>query len=138
MTEPTSYFGIRIAPCEQLAERFPQAAVRARIYQLEDDGASDLARRKRSLKESIANRKLTIAQIEKRQAGKTTLLPRPQEEADRFIAAHRQAIRGLKEQLAAMGPAAPVIAPMARRVAREDRRRAKKTQTRNTTERHQL
>lgn len=123
---PDDYYGIRIAAGENLAGRFPQAAVRARLYRLEDDGASDLAHRKRSLRESIASRKMVIFRIEQRQAGATDLLPRPQEEADRFIAGHREAIRELKEKLAALGTAAPVIAPMTRRVAREDRRRARK------------
>jgi small-conductance mechanosensitive channel len=120
------YFGIRISPGEQLAERYPQAAVRARLYRLEDDGASDLARRKRSIKESIATRRDTITRIEERQAGKTNLPPRPQEQADQFIAAHREAIRKLEERLADVAPAANIIAPMTRRVAREDRRRARK------------
>ncbi|GAA4033168.1 hypothetical protein GCM10023063_15750 [Arthrobacter methylotrophus] len=124
--EPESYFGIRIEPGENLAGTVKQASRRARIYRLADDGASDLAHRKRSLKESIANRKLLIACIEKRQAGETGQLPRSQEEADRFIAAHREAIRDLKERLAGAAPANPAIAPMTRRVAREDRRRERK------------
>jgi small-conductance mechanosensitive channel len=129
MTEPTDYYGIRIAPGENLAARFPQAAVRARMYRLEDDGASDLARRKRSLRESIAARRAIILQIEQRQAGAGKLPPRPQGEAERFIAGHREGIRELKAKLAALAPATPVIAPMTRRVAREDRRRARKTKS---------
>jgi hypothetical protein len=126
-TGPESYFGIRIEPGENLADRFPQAAVRARMYKLEDNGASDLAHRKRSLRESIATRRAIIYRIEQRQAGATDLPPRPHEEAERFLAAHREAIRNLKEKLAYLAPAVPVIAPMTRRVAREDRRRARKT-----------
>lgn len=121
--EPEDYHGIRIVSGENLASRFPQAAVRARMYRLEDGGASDLAHRKRSLKESIASRKLSIAQIQNRQAGKTGLPPRPQGEADGLIARHRAAIRELKEKLTDIGTSTPVIAPMTRRVAREDRRR---------------
>jgi hypothetical protein len=121
------YFGIRIAPGEQLAERFPQAAVRARLYRLEDDGAADLAHRKRAIKDRIATRRMLIAKIEERQAGQSRFPPLPQEDAERFIAAHRDAIRRLEEQKADLGPASPVIAPMTRRVAREDRRRARKT-----------
>jgi len=123
---PEDYLGIRIAPDEQLAERFPQTAVRARLYRLEDDGASDLARRKRSVKVSISNRKDTIARIRKRQAGETNLPPRPQEEADRYIAAHQEAIRKLEETKPDVGPAVNIVAPTNRRVAREDRRRAKR------------
>lgn len=114
-------------PGTNLADTVKQASRRARIYQLADDGASNLAHQKRSLKESIANRKILIAHIEQRQAGEATLPPRLQSEADRFIVAHRQAIRELKEQLTAISPATPVIAPMTRRVAREDRRRERNT-----------
>lgn len=135
MTETTDYFGIRIAPGENLADRFPQVAVRARIYKLEDDGASDLARRKRALRESIAHRKLMIADLQKRQAGESRLPPHDPEFAARVTAAHRNAIRELKEKLAAVGPDTNVLAPVARRVAREDRRRAKKNQP--IIERHQ-
>lgn len=106
-----------------LADTVKQASRRARIYGLEDDGASDLARRKRSLKESIASRKMIIFRIEQRQAGATGLPPRPRDEAERFITAHRDAIRDLKEKLAATGPAIAILTPMTRRVAREDRRR---------------
>lgn len=120
-----------------LADRIKQVSRRARAYKLEDDGASDLARRKRALRESIAHRKLMIADIEKRQAGGSRLPPHDPAFAERVTAAHREAIRDLKEKLAAVGPAGPVIAPVARRVAREDRRRAKKAQNQPTTERQQ-
>jgi hypothetical protein len=126
---PEDYFGIRIAPGEQLAERFPQAAVRARLYRLEDDGAADLAHRKRDTKDRIATRRMLIAKIEERQAGKSRFPPLPKEDADRFIAAHREVIRRLEEQKAEAGPAVNIIAPMTRRVAREDRRRTRKTKT---------
>lgn len=128
MTEPTDYYGIRIAPGENLAERFPQVAVRARMYRLEDDGASDLARRKRHAKgrDVIAQHENAIAAIEKRQAGDTFLTPHPPEIAAKRIAAHRAAIRRQEAGLNDI-PAVNVVAPVARRVAREDRRRAKKT-----------
>lgn len=126
---PEDYFGIRIAAGERLAERFPQAAVRARLYRLEDDGAADLAHRKRATKDRIATRRMLIEKIEQRQAGESRFPPLPQEDADRFIAAHREAIRRLEEQKADVGPAVNIIAPMTRRVAREDRRRAKTKST---------
>lgn len=128
-TGPESYFGIRIEPGENLADRFPQAAVRARMYKLEDNGASDLAHRKRSLRESIATRRAIILRIEQRQAGATDLPPLPRETAERYLAGHREAITGLKAKLSSLAPAVPLIAPMTRRVAREDRRRARKTRT---------
>jgi hypothetical protein len=78
------------------------------------------------VKDSIASRKELIAQIEKRQAGETSLPPRPQEEADRFIAGHQEAIRKLEAKKPDVGPAVNIIAPMTRRVAREDRRRDRK------------
>jgi hypothetical protein len=129
---PDDYYGIRIAAGENLAERFPQAAVRARLYRLEDDGAADLAHRKRDTKDRIATRRMLIEKIEQRQAGESRFPPLPQEDADRFIAAHREVIRKLEEQKAGVRPAVNIIAPMTRRVAREDRRRARKA---GTTER---
>lgn len=126
---PDDYFGIRIAAGENLAERFPQAAVRARLYRLEDDGAADLAHRKRDTKDRIATRRMLIEKIEQRQAGESRFPPLPQEDADRFIAAHLEVIRKLEEQKADVRPAVNIIAPMTRRVAREDRRRARKAET---------
>jgi hypothetical protein len=127
MTEPTDYYGIRIGPGENLAARFPQVAVRARMYRLEDDGASDLARRKRAAKgrDIIAQHQKAIAAIEKRQAGDTFLDPYPPEIAAKRIEAHRAAIRRQEAGLNDV-PAVNVVAPVARRVAREDRRRTKK------------
>lgn len=130
MAEPEKSYYQRLRESgENLAGRVKQASSRAYLYGLEDDGASGLARRKRAVKDAIATRKSIIVQIEKRQAGKTRLLPRPQDEADRVIAAHREAIRRLEEKNPDIGPSVNVIAPMARRVAREDRRRARKTKT---------
>jgi hypothetical protein len=126
---PDDYYGIRIAAGENLAERFPQAAVRARLYRLEDGGAADLAHRKRDTKDRIATRRMLIEKIEQRQAGESRFPPLPQEDADRFIAAHREVIRKLEEQKAGVRPAVNIIAPMTRRVAREDRRRARKAET---------
>lgn len=132
---PEDYHGIRIAAGENLAERFPQAAVRARLYRLEDDGAADLAHRKRDTKDRIATRRMLITKIEERQAGESRFPPLPQEDADRFIAVHREAISRLEVQKADVGPAVNIVAPMTRRVAREDRRRGRKTQT-TPAERH--
>lgn len=130
MTEqPLSYMERMRRIRGSLAAVVPQAAHRARVYALEDNGAADLAHRKRALRESIAARKRIIFHIEQRQAGATALPPRPQEEAERFLAGHREAIVRLKEKLTTIAPAAPLIAPMTRRVAREDRRRARKNRT---------
>lgn len=119
------YDGLR-ASGENLADRVKQASRRARLYGLEDDGASDLAQRKRSAKDSIANRRYLIQRIEERQAGLTSLPPRPQDEADRFIAAHLEAIKKLEDAKPEIGPAVNILAPMTRRVAREDRRRSRR------------
>lgn len=126
---PDDYYGIRIAPGENLAGRFPQVAVRARMYRLEDDGASDLARRKRAAKDRGRNvterHEKAIAAIERRQRGESDLEPVDPKIAEIRIESHRQAIRrhsaGLDE-----APAVNVVAPVARRVAREDRRRSRK------------
>lgn len=124
---PINHFGIHIDEDEPLAERFPQAAVRARLYRLEDDGAADLAHRKRAAKDSIATRRELIRRIQDRQAGLTGHEPMPREQADRFIAGHLEAIRKLEEAKPEIGPAVNIIAPMTRRVAREDRRRTRKS-----------
>jgi hypothetical protein len=129
MTEPTDYFGIRIGPGENLADRFPQVAVRARMYKLEDDGASDLARRKRASKDRgpnvVERHEKAIAAIEKRQRGESTLEPVDPKIAEIRIESHRKAIRRHQAGLDQV-PTVNVLAPVARRVAREDRRRAKK------------
>jgi len=126
---PTDYYGIRIAPGEQLARRFPQVAVRARLYRLEDDGASDLARRKRAAKDRgpdvVERHERAIAAIEKRQRGESALEPVDPKIAEIRIESHRKAIRRHKAGLDEI-PAVNVVAPVARRVAREDRRRARK------------
>lgn len=127
MTEPTSYFGIPIAPDENLADRFPQVAVRARMYLLEDDGASDLAHRKRAAKDRgrnvVERHEQAIAAIEKRQRGESALDPVAPELAERRLEYHRKAIRRHQAGLDAV-PTVNIVAPVARRVAREDRRRA--------------
>ncbi|QOD06018.1 hypothetical protein [Pseudarthrobacter sp. BIM B-2242] len=124
------YYDNLRASGENLADRVKQASRRARLYDLEDDGASDLAQRKRSAKDSIATRRYLIKRIEDRQAGRANLPPRPQEEADNFIAAHLEAIKRLEEAKPEIGPAVNVLAPMTRRVAREDRRRSRRTKKR--------
>ena len=130
MTEkPKSYMERMREISGSLAAVVPQAAHRARIYALEDNGAADLAHRKRALRESIANSRTMIFHIEQRQAGADKRPPLPPELAERLLAGHRKAIAERKEKLATIAPAASLIAPMTRRVAREDRRRARKNRT---------
>lgn len=138
MTESTDYYGIRIAPGENLAGRFPQVAVRARMYRLEDDGASDLARSKRRTKgvDLIGQHERAIAAIQNRRYGSTSRDPYPAATAAKRIEAHRASIRRLEAGMDDT-PTVNVVAPVARRVAREDRRRTKKTdKTKPSTERH--
>lgn len=126
---PDDYSGIRIAPGENLADRFPQVAVRARMYKLEDDGASDLARRKRAAKDRgrnvVERHEKAIAAIEKRQRGESALDPVYPKIAEIRIESHRKAIRRSKAGLDE-APTVNIVAPVARRVAREDRRRARR------------
>lgn len=131
-SNPTSgpdYFGIQVAPNENLAGRFPQVAVRARMYKLEDDGASDLARRKRAAKDRgpnvVQRHEKAILAIERRQRGESALEPLAPDIANIRIESHRRAIRRHQSGLEAV-PAVNIVAPVARRVAREDRRRARK------------
>lgn len=111
---------------DNLAATIKQASRRARAYRLADDGASDLARRKRALRESVANRKLAIKDLQGRQAGEEGMSPLDPDMADRILTAHQEAIVELKLRLQDAAPTAGIIAPMTRRVAREDRRRARK------------
>lgn len=104
-------------------------AVRARLYRLEDDGASDLAHRKRTAKDRgrnvIERHEKAIAAIEKQQRGESALEPVDPRIAEIRIESHRKAIRrhqaGLDD-----APAVNIVAPVVRRVPREDRRRARR------------
>lgn len=110
-----------------LVAEIPQVSRRARAYKLTDDGASDRARRRRlakAVKDSPERRRAAIESIRKRQAGGSDLRPLPSERAAHLISWHEKAIRQMESGLDAIP--APVIAPVARRVAREDRRRTKK------------
>lgn len=104
----------------------PQVAHRARAYELEDDGASALAQRRRWAKESIRSSRCFIEQIRLRQAGRTTYPPYPPEEAERLIRGHLDDIMQKREEMRYLRPDSPLIAPVARRVAREDRRRKRR------------
>jgi hypothetical protein len=91
MTEQPPYrYGFRMEPDENLSARVPQVAVRARLYRLEGDGASDLARRKRPAKgrDLIGEPQSAIAAIERRQAGNTYSDPYPEAIAAKRVAAH--------------------------------------------------
>ncbi|MBG0738777.1 hypothetical protein IV500_05005 [Paeniglutamicibacter antarcticus] len=124
-----AYHSAPIEPDENLADWFPQVAVRARMYRLEDDGASDLARRKRAAKDRgpgvIERHEQAIAAIGKRQRGESALDPVAADIARGRIDAHRKAIRRHEAGLDEV-PTVNLIAPVARRVAREDRRRSRK------------
>lgn len=120
------------SPAENLAARIPQVARRARVYRLEDNGASKLAQRKRDAKSSIyrtdpvARHERAIAAIEARQAGLTQAQPLNRSVAEHWIRGHRRAIRAHLSGLDAIAPTVKVIAPITRRVAREDRRRKRR------------
>lgn len=83
-----------------------------------------------------------IAALEKRQAGDSVLSPLQPAVAAKLIVSHRRAIRRHESGLDAVAPAVNIVAPVARRVAREDRRRANKAkaqaqaQAQASTERH--
>lgn len=109
-----------------LAVNTPQVAHRARAYKLEDNGASDMAHRKRDLKNSIANSRRTIAGIRDRQNGLSVFPPLDQSSAGFLIAKHHEHIRVCEEKITELRPGSPLIAPVTRRVAREDRRRSRR------------
>lgn len=112
-----------------LSRSVPQVAHRARAYKLEDNGASDAARRRRQHKEGIATAKSMIRDIIKRQLGQTGLPPMDPDIAGRRLEGWLSRIEELKAKLQAEGASTRMIAPVARRVAREDRRRRKNAST---------
>lgn len=109
-----------------LAAETPQVSHRARAYKLEDDGASGMAHRKRDLKNSIANSRRSIAAIRDRQNGLSVFPALDQERAGYLITKHNEHIRACEEKIAQLRPGSPLIAPVTRRVAREDKRRSRR------------
>lgn len=113
-----------------LAKEIPQAHRRAHAYELKDDGGIKWSRDRRARKNNRRNLKLAIAEMERRLAG-----PEQKTVNGRTIAYDKDEIRVRLERLHAalreldetsdLGTPR-VIAPMTRRVAREDRRRSKK------------
>lgn len=110
-------------PDADLSVRIPQVAHRARAYKLEDNGASDQAQRKRWAKGSIRTSKYFVSQIRLRQEGRSSNPPYPPEVAERLIQGHLDHIEEVRQKIRDSRPTAPLIAPVSRRVAREDRRR---------------
>lgn len=113
-----------------LAKEIPQAHRRAHAYGLKDDGGIKWSRDRRARKNRRRNLKLAIAEMERRLAG-----PEQKTIHGRTIVYDKDEIRARLERLHAAlreldetsGQGTPrVIAPMTRRVAREDRRRSKK------------
>lgn len=106
-----------------LASQHPQVSTRARVYALQDDGASDRAQSRRSLKNSIASNRAAIARCQASLDGTrpTRLTPTQLTAA---IASCEIRIARFQHELDEMAP--PVIAPVGRRVKREDRRRNRK------------
>lgn len=109
---------------------------RARAYKLSDGGASDQARKRRFAKEakssgrdpsSVEYHKKAIDAL-RRVQDKPETVERFREVSEVWIARHEQEIRRLESLDApelVTKPAVRVVAPIARRVRREDRRRMK-------------
>ncbi|WP_235778880.1 hypothetical protein [Sinomonas notoginsengisoli] len=110
---------------ESLAERIPGVARRARVYGLEDDGASDLARRRRWARDRVAFLRRSIAELEA-QPREGVFAKLTDEKAERLLAAYRAKLPEAEEAKDAIGPAVNVVAPVVRRVQREDRRRTRR------------
>ncbi|MCU6481932.1 hypothetical protein [Arthrobacter sp. A2-55] len=111
-----------VARGQSLVNRVKRADQRAHLYDLEDDGASALAQTKRRLKGAIATRRAIIAELRTGKAAAARGLVRdPMLVADQIMK-HEARIIELRAALDSL-PAPGVLAPMTRRVAREDRRR---------------
>lgn len=108
---------------DDLSASMPQVSHRARAYKLEDNGASDAAHLRRQHKEGIGTARNMIREINKRQAGQSGRPPLDPDDAEEALRRWQERIDMLKQKLQDERPAARIIAPVARRVAREDRRR---------------
>lgn len=119
-----------------LVKEIKRIDFRARAYKLADDGASDQARKRRFAKEAKSNgrdpssveyHKKAIAALRKIQE-KPETVERFREVSEIWIARHEQEIRqleSLEEPELVVKPTVRVVAPIVRRVRREDRRRTK-------------
>jgi hypothetical protein len=119
-----------------LVKEIKRIDFRARAYKLSDDGASDQARKRRFAKDAKSNgrdpssieyHKKAIAALRKVQ-DKPETVERFREVSEVWIARHEQEIRQLESLDSPeliVKPTVRVVAPIARRVRREDRRRTK-------------
>lgn len=105
-----------------LASQFAQVSTRARVYKLEDDGASELARRKRTIKNRRRHAREVLAALAERQEGRSRFPPLDDERA----AVLRQRWEAVIEEVPETVDGGSLIAPVRRRVAREDRRRRRR------------
>lgn len=110
-------------PGPDLSVSIPRADRRARAYKLEDNGASDIALRKRNARDAIASAQRSIQRIRDRQNRIHPLPPMDQSDAGPLISRYNDIIRTNREVLEEAEASSALIAPMTRRVAREDRRR---------------
>ncbi|MCC3299380.1 hypothetical protein [Arthrobacter caoxuetaonis] len=106
-----------------LSRNTPRADYRARRYGLEDDGASDLARRKRAARNAIVSAGRAIDRIRDRQNGLHYLPPLDQSHAGALIIHYNAVIKANRAVISEAEAASSLLAPMTRRVTREDRRR---------------
>lgn len=119
-----------------LVKEIKRIDFRARAYKLSDDGASEQARKRRFAKEakssgrdpsSVEYHKKAIAALRRIQANPETV-ERFREVSEGWIARHEQEIRQLESvdtPELVVKPTVRVVAPIARRVRREDRRRTR-------------
>lgn len=119
-----------------LVKEIKRIDFRARAYKLSDDGASDQARKRRFAKDAKSNgqdpssvgyHNSAIEAIRRIQS-KPQTSERFREVSEVWIARHEQAIRQLESldnPELIVKPTVRVVAPVARRVRREDRRRTR-------------
>lgn len=108
---------------DDLSRSMPQVSHRARAYKLEDNGASDAAHLRRRHKEGIGAARTMIRDLNRRQAGQSGWPPLDPDDAEEALRRWQERIDMLKQKLQDERPSVRIIAPVARRVAREDRRR---------------
>lgn len=107
------------------SQRVPQVSSRARVYKLSDDGASDLALTKRYHRDNRANLKALAEHLEQQlESGKFSHRS-TREQVQARLENVKRSIERSKESPDSFGPTPTIVAPITRRVRREDKKRRK-------------
>lgn len=107
------------------SQRIPQVSTRARVYKLSDDGASDLALTKRHHRNNRGNLKALAEHLEQQLESGVFSYRSTREQVQARLENVKRSLEHSKESPDSYGPTPTIVAPITRRVSREDRRRRK-------------